>query len=472
MTTTNKIALPPETMVFEKRAWNQTAAKACSLQLLWSDYRVPVEHPRPDNFSALNRRDAGSALHEAARLSLHLLLSKGKWPDAEKVIQRVILTGGGGEAPGNPLSFMAGKGFPELADRIGELVPLVRLFQDRFEFEADDHLGNEHLVAIDANGESCSFWQVPPGGWHGRVDWAEMTGPDAPIPYRLKVIDYKNRPAIHPRAELRTHEQLSTYLTLLSRLYPQARRVNPLQGIYYLQYGVTNYEELTWEEVDANYERLRARVRAKRALRLVDVAPEPGFGRCQYCEYLGDCPQGQKALDGRLGAIVDLASAQDAAKTLFVLDQLYDATRTGLKRFCEEFGPVAISDDTGWGFVTKTSYEVIRKEVETELLKHGLDPETVMRVDMTALKKLVKDQGNKVLEERMAQLIKVDRTGTDFKPYKPRVQKVVTTPKVRGRVHVATGSKSATETISSSSQKKTGVIITPRAGNKNKKGGK
>lgn len=444
MTTTEAISKP-----FANRAWNQTAAKSCSQELYWIQTQYEPKTVRPDRFIGLDRRNRGSALHDFARLSLHLLFAKGAWPKPEKTLHAVLQSGAGKDVQGDAVGFMRGPGYSNLWDALGELVPKAVMFHERFTFDADARIGSEHFVAIDAQGQVANYFQVPVGGYHGRIDWAELSAKTAAVPNQLRVIDFKNRPAIHPRAELRAHEQLSFYAWMLAKHYPQAREVPARIGIYYFEYGVTNEEEMSWAEIDANVERLLARIRHKVTLKLADIAPEPGFGRCQYCEYISDCPDGTQLLEAKLGAVVDAASAKQAAKTLFVIDELRDAAREALKAYCEEHGPVQVDADMGFGFVTRPEYEKDAKAIAKVLKDAGVDPWTVLKVDGAELEKVVKKKPE--LEKACDALTRVEREGTLFKAFKPKKDKVIMTPKVSGKVK---GAKSK-------NNKKADVVVTP-----------
>lgn len=424
------------TRPFADRAWNQTSAKSCALQLFWLKQDREPKMVRPDRLAKIDRRNRGTALHDFARLSLHLLFAKGKYPDAEKTLRAVLKSGGGKDWPGSLLGFMGGAGFPELVDSIGELLPKAELFQERFQFVADNRIGSEHFVAIDADGGVANYFEVPAGGYHGRIDWAELSRDN-----QLRVIDFKNRPAIHPNAELKAHEQLSFYAWMLAKHYPQARQRPLRQGIYYFEYGVTNEVEISWDVVDANVERLLTRIRQKRALRIIDIVAEPGFDRCQYCEFIGDCPAGSKLLENRLGAIVDNQSAIDACKSIFVMTELLDATKDGLKRYCEQNGPVFVDIDLGYGFKEDPDYSIDSKQVMKLLKDSGMNPFEVIGVSRQKLEKLAKSVSDD-LRKKINDLIIVDRTGTKFTAFKPKKDKVMATPKVRGRVRTPKDRKS------------------------------
>ncbi len=438
---------------FADMAWNQTAAKSCAQELYWLRTAYEPKSVRPDRLLGIDRRNRGSGLHDFGRLSLHLLFERGAWPNAERTLRAVLTKGGGKDRPGDLLGFMKGPGYNNLWDALGELMPKAVMFQERFKFTADDRIGSEHFVAIDADGEVANYFEVPAGGYHGRIDWAELSSKTAPVPNQLRVIDFKNRPAIHPRAEIIGHEQLSFYAWMLAKHYPQARAVPCLVGIYYFEYGVTNEEEVSWDVIDANVERLLARIRHKVSLRVVDIAPEPGFGRCQYCDFVADCPEGTRLTEAKQGAIVDADSASQAARSLFVIDELRDATRNALKAYCEENGPVLASSDTGFGFVQHPEMARDAKAISGVLKKAGIDPWTVLKIDSAELEKITKK--DKDLDAACEAHVKESRVGTTFKAFKPKKDsKVIMTPKVRGRVKSPKDKKTT-------DKKKPDVMVTP-----------
>lgn len=438
---------------FAKRAWNQTSAKACSLQLLNLDTGKEPTTSRPDRLVNIDRRNLGTVLHDTARLCLHALLERGKWPNIEKTLMRVLTKGGGRDVQGEPLSFLKnGHGYPMLMAKAGEIVPKAQMFIDRFEFNADNRIGSEHFVAVDANGDTCSYWNVPEGGYHGRIDWAELSSSKDPVPNQLKVIDFKNYPSIMPRAELRSHEQLSFYAWMLAKHHPESRESPVLIGIYYFEYGVTSIECLSWDEIDANVERLFSLIRFKQNLKMEDVRAEPGFGRCQYCEYLSECPEGVKLTEGKIGAIVDLESAKAAANALFVTKELVDATTKGLREWCKEHGPVRISDTTGYAFTESPEIEYEALKLVKNLVDAGIDKQEakkVLRVDKIELSKLVKKHER--VEKLVESMKMVTGHTSTFKAFKP------TTKNVRMTKKVTAPKKKATAVT-----KKAKVRVTPR----------
>ena len=403
-----------EVKPFKDKSWSHSSASSCPQVLLWRQNKFKGSG-RPDRIVAIDRRDRGSFLHDAAELSLKTLRTHGKWPVPARVCEHILIKGGD-----------RGEGYSTMSDVVGELVVKVALFQECFRFSMDDHLGSEWRLCIDPTGQTCSYDDPPVGSWRGKIDWAEISEAGA-----IRVIDFKNRPAIHPKSELMSHDQLLGYAWMLGCLYPQARKHHATIGIYYFEYGVTDEVEVTWDDVDAAMRRQRAKVNRLAGLKVLDVKPEPGFGRCQYCDHLSDCPEGLSLLDDKTSAPVDKETAVALAKQLFVIDELYSASRAALKRYAEEHGPVAISDDTGYGFVVKTETEINTKLVIAELRAAGKDMWPALRIDKDELKKLIRD--DKELQVRIGKHTKT-REVTRFDSYKPKKDNVQATPMVDARV--------------------------------------
>jgi hypothetical protein len=410
--------IDPNSKPFENRSWSHSSANSCSLTLFNRDILQMDPTGRPDRIVSLDRRDQGSFLHEASYMSMKLLMQRQQWPVARKVAELLLNKG--------PFSHMV--------HHVGEFTKKIDLFQRKFLFNTQNALtkGGEMAICIDKEGNIASFDQPPPGSWRGRIDWPELdeTG-------QLRIIDYKNRPAVYPRAELIENGQLSGYGVALSRHYPQVRARPLKQGIYYFEYGITDEVEISWEQADENYAIEQAKTRHKMSLTRAMVRPEPGFGRCQYCEYLNSCPEGLSLLDDKQSAPVDEETAKSLGRKLFVVGEIYDAGRKALKKFVDEHGPVKLDEETGYGNVITEDKDIDTKEVARILKKNGQDPWTVLRVATDDFKKLLEaldenEQTKKIADELRA-CIKV-REKTTFKEFKPKRAKVRTTPRPEGRV--------------------------------------
>ncbi len=402
---------------FANRSWSHSAANMCSLSLFNQDGGVPPTG-RPDRIVSLDRRDQGSFLHDSAYTCMRLLKSRKQWPVARKVVDLLLNKGP----------------YTHLAVHVGELIRKIDLFQKKFRFNGEFVLtnGGEMPICVTADGNVVAYDNPPPGAWRGRIDWPEMD-----VTNQLRIIDYKNRPAVYPKAELIENGQLSGYAVALSRLYPQVRERPLLQGIYYFEYGITDEVEISWAQADENFAIEMSKVRHKTSLTVDLIRPEPGFGRCQYCDYLNSCPEGLSLLDDKQSAPVDDESAKSLGRKIFVVGEVYDAGRKALKKYVDEHGPVRLDEETGYGNVVGEEKEYDVKEIARVLKTAGQDPWSVLRIDSKSFKELLEvlegNEETKQTAQALRACIKV-RERTDFKEFKPKRKKVREAPKVTGKV--------------------------------------
>lgn len=401
--------LDPQSQPFANRAWSHTAAGSCAYELLHRDMGQVSETTRPDRFITIDRRDAGSILHLGSEYSMIGLKAKGKFPKPGTVIRLAL------------------KQYPTMAHAEIELTERLALWQERFEFDIDRELACEWRMAIDVDGNLTSYDHAPPGAWRVRVDWAELSADG-----QLKVIDYKNKPAIDSDSALKSHEQLAGYAYAMSKLAPHVRSRPARLGIYYYQYGVTKVVDVDWPTIDALHERQMARARAKAKLRVIDIVPEPGFGRCQYCDIIGMCPAGSELMSERQAAPTDMEQAKALAKRIFVAEEVVSAGKKALKRFAQEHGNVMIDDDLGYAFKESMSNQVQLKQLIDGLVAEKVELDKVLRVDMDAIKAMAKEHKgvHRLVEANITRAV----TGTEFTAVKPKDSKVTVAPTVRERV--------------------------------------
>lgn len=401
-------SLDPDSKPFSNRPWSHTSAGACSLELIAKTLRLPTKG-RADRFVTHLRRDEGSALHEAAELQMKALKAKGKFAPSERVVRHVL------------------SAYPHLRSEEARLASKLAMWEERFVFDIDRELACELKLAITADGRTSSYDAPEVGAWRVRIDWAERRADG-----RLRLIDYKNKPSIDSDGDLKRHEQLAGYAWALGALYPVLRTQSVFFGVYYFEYGVTKEVELQWSEIDRLHARQMARADAKANLRVIDIQAEPGFGRCQYCDYLTDCPAGEALLSEEQTAPASPEQARELAKRVFVATELVKSGREALKRYAQEFGPVAIDADTGYGFkVTESNTANLLKIIEA--LNHaGIPLAEVMRLDLETAKRAAKD--NEVLGLILKEFVTRQPTGTEFGPYRPDKVKAISVSEVRERV--------------------------------------
>jgi hypothetical protein len=346
-------------MTILKGPWSYSRATSCA-RALWMEkvLKAPPE-PRPERFLAIDRRDLGTVLHSGAEAMLKTMVAGEPWPDPRLVTRDCI------------------KSHVHLTPAAVEIEESLTSFAHRFrcEWQMDEverdslirntMLGSEMRLAIDADDKSCSFDKCPENGWRGIVDYADVNGTT------LTVIDFKNRPAKFSDAELRVDEQLSGYLHLVMCQYP-GQYDTFIVGIYYFVFGHLQLIELTVEEVMANVKRMRARAMVKESLTKDEIGPEPGFGKCQYCDYLQTCDAGSSYMKGGQLAPTDADQAGQTAAWFMVMSEKLRAAKKSLQMFTGEFGPIELDDKTLVGYALKDDAVSYDKNKTLRILKQLL----------------------------------------------------------------------------------------------------
>jgi hypothetical protein len=411
--------IDPNWQPFKDRSWSHTATQSCSLSLLAAQLDMPSSG-RPDRFTTLVRRDEGSLLHDSAEMCTKLLQSHGKYPTPIKVVRRILET-----------QYMALRG-QEHEQRLA--VKLLN-WQENFVYDIDRMISCEWKLAIAPDGSTCSYENPVPGAWRVRIDYAEFR-PDG----GLRIIDYKNKPNIDTEAALKKHEQLAGYAWALGKMLPRLRDYETVTiGIYYFEYGFTREVEITWEEVDALFARQQARFKAKAALRIVDIKPEPGYGKCQYCDYIMECPDGSEMMSNAQSAPVDMETAKALASKVFIMQEILEASKKALRHWVQEHGNVEVSEGLGFGY--KVSYENKSNvaAIIAEAKAADIELSDILSLNLAAAKRLAKgkpgeDDGNpkmsEILERHVSRVIK----GSEFTDYHPEKDEVLTTPKISTKV--------------------------------------
>lgn len=342
--------------------WSYSRAMECArAHYLGRVLKAPPE-PRPERFTDIDRRALGSVLHEVVAKILSELAEGRQWPDVAPLVKLVV---GKKEEDKYPYAHLA-SAIPEIEARLEKFRALFRTDEETDADERDEVVrqqivGSELRLAMTSDGRPCDYDSCPADGWRGVVDYAEYDG------QTLTIIDFKNRPAIYTEVELRANEQLSCYMTLFLAHYPKKENTSLRFGIYYLEYGHTQIIDVTPEQVAENMARLRSRAEIKSAM--TDPVPEPGFGRCQYCDYLASCPAGQRFVDGGLLAPMDMSQALDSARWLMVNEERIKAVKAGLRAFTAEFGPVALDEQTSLGYSLSVGGVVYDKNLALRVIK-------------------------------------------------------------------------------------------------------
>lgn len=374
--------------------WSYSRATACSRALhLEKVIQAPPE-PRPERFLSLDRRNFGSILHEGADTSLESMVHDNVWPNARDLTQTLLAQEKDGGHP-----------YVHLAEIAGEIERRIELYHNRFfitdrEMELAERdavikkhmLGHEMRLAVDGDGNPCSFDDCPPDGWRAIIDIALV------IDDVLIVIDNKNYPSIYTNAKLRADEQLSGYVDLVRAHFPGQFKAYR-QGIYYFEFGYTQLMDMTAEEIQANVGRLKARAAFKASLTKDQIAPEPGFGKCQYCDYLHSCEAGKAFTKGGGLVATDADQARKLAEWVLVEEEKLKAAKEALKIFTAEFGPIELDDKTQVGHAVSLDGVEYDKDKTLRILKGlisggKLDAKLseFTSLDLNAVKKATKKQ--------------------------------------------------------------------------------
>lgn len=396
-----------------KGPWSYSRATSCARALYMEKVLKAPPEPRPERFLEIDRRDLGTVKHMGAEIMLKTMVGGKPWPDAREVTDFCV------------------KNYIHLTPAAAEIEADLDNFQKRFRCEwgmdpverdvliRNTMLGSEMKLAIDANDKPCAFDTCPSEGWRGIVDYADA------FEGTLTVIDFKNRPAFFSDSELRVDEQLSGYLHLVMCQYP-GQYDTFVVGIYYFMFGYLQLVELTHDEVMANVRRLHARARVKESLTKDQIGPEPGFGKCQYCDFLTTCDAGSEYMVGGQLAPTDADQARKTSEWAMVMEEKLKAAKKALQMFTAEHGPITLDDKTMVGYALKDEAVEYDKDKTLRVLKQLINEGRVegKLSDFTSLAttKVKAAAKVKMVDEALkdARKPKVDLKFDFYKPVKKR----------------------------------------------------
>jgi hypothetical protein len=373
-----------------KGPWSYSSATACARALYMRKVvKAPIE-PRPERFIDIDRRALGSVLHEGAEVILTKILAKEAY-DCQQIADGVLNSVEDGK-----------RIYGHLAPEVLDITNNLQKFADRFRvddgdtverdvFVRDHILGHEMELAIDGRGQACNFDKCPEDGWRGIVDYADADGD------LLTVIDFKNRPALFRETELRDDEQLAGYLHLVASQYPQYKHYRV--GIYYFEYGLLQLIDLEPERMHNSVARLKARARAKEQLAQEQIGPEPGYGKCQYCDWLASCPEGKQFSAGSEIMVMDAEQARAQASWLLVVKERVKAVNAALQAYTSEFGPVNLDDRTCLGYSVSLEGVKYDKDKTLRILKKAIDDKRLKGHKLADFTSLVLDDVKKAARD-------------------------------------------------------------------------
>lgn len=357
--------------------WSHHRATSCPMALKLRQKKVPPDERARDGVS---RRDLGSARHEGARLLMKGYLWKKQWPNLDKVMAVV------------------NRRWPSVADAIPQTQQSLKAFTENLQFSAENVIGNEMKIAIDGNGNECGYEKkskenpggCPLDGWRGKIDLAEVSDGHAVI------TDYKNQMNILPKSQLRQHEQVAgMYPTLLRRAYPSIKTFTV--GIYYLEYDFHQLVEVTDEEVQANFDRLRRRRDRLLGLAEKEIFPEPGPGRCNFCDYLEACPIGKDYLDkGGPYKITTPEQALKAAQALEVNEQRVKALKEAVQVWVKQNGNIELEPGVVRGYQKTNTKDWNKQKLKVLADRHEKDILELVNVDSDKANRFIKKHKVKI----------------------------------------------------------------------------
>jgi len=259
---------------------------------------------------------------------------------------------------------------------LAEIRRMVNLFIQNFYPPLDSIVEVEEQVVVDEAGKQVHSWDD--GAFGGYLDLVQVRG------RTVRVTDYKTQHNILSKEELDNHRQITFYLMLARKIYPQ---LDKFEGsIYYARHGFFQVTERTHEQLDAMEQEVSIRLDAIRKWESFD--PIPGE-HCTICDARYDCPKGQD-MSPVPETIATEAQAVQAAGRLRVMEIMVKDLKKKLRPYASQNGEVAAGPTFHYGFVTgiKTSYPP--GPVTAKLKEHHIDAEPFLRIDSASFKKAMK----------------------------------------------------------------------------------
>lgn len=369
---------------------SNSRACACPMNLKLKQLEVPEEARMR---TGVNRRDLGSARHKAIELMVKFYIWKRKWPPLDKVLKQIH------------------KMWPDVAMVSAETEEKMMLFQENFQFTPENCIGSELKLEIDDNGLSRAYTprdsrDGPTDGANGIVDYAEASGDTA------VVTDFKNQMNIWPKSDLSRNEQVcGIYPYLIHKHFPRYTKF--VCGIYYIEYGFHQLVELELDQVIENYNRLKSRWDRLTSLKADEIFPEPGPGRCNFCDWLEACPLGKDFMDtSGPWKISTPEEALKMARALEVNEQRVKAQKDAVRAWVEQNGNVELEPGIIRGFQKTTKKLWKKKELEELCEAEGKKFSEIVNIDSDKAKRFV--NGTKTKMEDVCNF----EAGTMFKSFK------------------------------------------------------
>jgi len=239
-------------------------------------------------------------------------------------------------------------------------------------------------------------------------------------PFALTVRDHKSDGRIRTQAEVDTDWQLSIYAMLAARTVNWTGDV--AVEMLFDRYGVLRRSvrtpeqiEGTVEDIAALIETIQGSLKVVPAITLDEAFPYTPGSRCSICGTRSSCPRLKKLADEDGVSVIVTTEDEQAAFVQYVAlaARLNQVTKV-LKRYCSTHGNI-IMNGLDLGFHVSESYKYPTVQTVDILKAHKIDPLTLLKVDTTGVKKLVR-AGGETAEALIR--IRTDASKTTFKAVK------------------------------------------------------
>ena len=293
-----------------------------------------------------------------------------------------------------------------ISTEFGHIVQWLELWRERFKLPSDIS-GVEERIALDDNFDECRWGDA---SYRGVIDLCQI------YTHRAVVTDWKSQPNIISQSEFDdpfgspTSEQFTFYCWLINKMYPEITGF--VIRLWFLRYGFYIESRRTERDLEVFEEILQ--LREQKLLEIASWDPVPGK-HCQYCDYIRRCPLA-KDLSPEAVQIASQEQAIVSAQRVTVMGALLKELTSGLKEYVEANDDVRIGDNWVYGYHLQESTYWDPSDVIELLEDYGFDPSDVLRVDVRAMRKLIKDaaQVNRPLADRLEEVARTRRS-TVFK---------------------------------------------------------
>jgi hypothetical protein len=279
-----------------------------------------------------------------------------------------------------------------ILSEVGSILAWCRLWAERYKISKHIY-GVEEKVALDHAFDDVEWDQA---SYRGILDVIDVNK------NHCTVTDWKSQPHILNQGELDSHEQLTMYCWLASKMYPHITKYTA--RIWYLRYGFYAETTRTVEDLEAFEQMLM--IKEQKILEIDNWDPIPGK-HCQYCDVIQYCSIAKDESPTNVN-IISQGQAVEAARRITVMDALSKELKGKLKDYAKKNDSVRIPGGWVYGFRSKESPSWDTHDLIAVLLEHGHELHEVANIDARKMKKLIK-QSSKEDPELEADLEKIKK---------------------------------------------------------------